>query len=673
MIQLDLFAMLGAIVILGAVYILLKRKELTLQSGDTWGGIWSSLVKTGLFKLSTRSVSDKRNWRPNIILFSGNPNNRPHLIRMARTLVGKLGVFTNFELIEQKSENNLFLKAGEAITNTDNDGKKVFTRRHVCRNIFEGIETISNVYGFTGFEPNTILLGWGKTTRDPQMFATLIDRLHQLDYNLSFLNYDKEKGFGRRQQIDLWWKKGSNNLNFGITLLKFIHSDPQWRRAKLRILFVSDDSSISEKAQTVIRQVLDDQRMDGSIKIIENSIEKKTIPEIIKAHRQEADLSIIDFRFGGKKSEIKTFNNLNEILDAAGTSLIIKAGSLFDPIILKGTTVQSSGENMFPADEAAQPLAERLHYPSKEILANEMYSVATDFEGLLNNGTIKPVKEISQALKNSIASLSELNNWVIISIEKILKEKETTLRLKNLKKLYSDYLFQTDRLLSTCEQELLPDLRDHLDKATNVFLRDVANRLEQVPEKVSVKYNWTEFETKENDSFFTRISKLKKRLTGRLLKRKVTRRTPIRRLMSLFLITKRKEINYDLYRKIGLTSLAFLSSMRRNLTKSNEIIQENIKHANDIVSANLALKEGKEKLHEINNQIQKEVSNSMASIVADVTKELQFSLERISDMLGDPATDRSIGTYEKVFRKKTYDVSDIADVHVVLERNLYSI
>ena len=670
MIQLDLFAMLGAIVILGAVYILLKRKELTLQSGDTWGGIWSSLVKTGLFKLSTRSVSDKRNWRPNIILFSGNPNNRPHLIRMARTLVGKLGVFTNFELIEQNSENNLFLKAGEAITTTDNEGKKVFTRRHVCKNIYDGIHAISSVYGFTGFEPNTVLLGWGKTTKEPEKFIDLIQQLHQLDYNLSFLNYKTDEGFGLHQRIDLWWKAGSNNLNFGTTLLKFIHSDPQWRRAKLRVIVVCNDSSIAEKAQTVIRQVLDDQRMDGSIKIIDNSIEKKPLAEIIKAHRQEADLSIIDFELGGTKSEIKTFNNLNEIIDAAGTSLIIHSGSLFDPIILKGTAEQSLGEETIPAHETAQPLAEQLHYPSKEILANELFSIATDFEALLNQGTIKPIKEASRALKNSLASLSDLNTWVITSIEKILKEKELILRSKNLKKFYSDYLFQTDRLLLTYEKELLPDLRDYVDKATNLFLRDAANRLERVPDKVSVKYNWTEFEAKENDTALTRISKLKKRSIARLFNNKVIRKTPLRRLMILFLFTKRNEINYHLYRKIGLTSAAYLSSMRRNLTESNEIIQKIISHADDLVSANLTLKEGNEKLLEINSQILKNVDTSFAAIVVEIKKELKFSLEKISDILGDPTSDRSIGKYEKSVSKNPYDLSDIADIHKVLEKNL---
>ena len=51
MIQLDFTAMIGASVILGLLYLYLKRKELVLNSGDAWGSFWASLVKTGLHRL----------------------------------------------------------------------------------------------------------------------------------------------------------------------------------------------------------------------------------------------------------------------------------------------------------------------------------------------------------------------------------------------------------------------------------------------------------------------------------------------------------------------------------------------------------------------------------------------------------------------------------------------
>ena len=80
MLQLDFIAMVGATIILGALFLYLKRKELTLETGDTWGNVWSSIVRKGLAKLS-RGSADPRNWRPNIILFSGGAR----LVRISST------------------------------------------------------------------------------------------------------------------------------------------------------------------------------------------------------------------------------------------------------------------------------------------------------------------------------------------------------------------------------------------------------------------------------------------------------------------------------------------------------------------------------------------------------------------------------------------------------------
>ena len=48
MIQLDIIAMIGASLVLIGIFLFLKRRELTLQTGDTWTSVWASLVKTTL-------------------------------------------------------------------------------------------------------------------------------------------------------------------------------------------------------------------------------------------------------------------------------------------------------------------------------------------------------------------------------------------------------------------------------------------------------------------------------------------------------------------------------------------------------------------------------------------------------------------------------------------------
>ena len=129
MIQLDIMALAGASMVLVALFFYLKNKELRLQTGDTWSSIWLSVVRTGLLKLS-KSETAGRNWRPNVILFSGGAQSRPHLIEIARTLVGKLGIFTSFELIEHPDETLLFDQTAQVSSETIGDYKEI-GRAHV--------------------------------------------------------------------------------------------------------------------------------------------------------------------------------------------------------------------------------------------------------------------------------------------------------------------------------------------------------------------------------------------------------------------------------------------------------------------------------------------------------------------------------------------------------------
>jgi amino acid transporter len=64
MIQLDFLAMIGATIVMGGIFLYLKRRELTLESGDTWEGVWSSVVRSGLHRLTREVTIPGRGYGP---------------------------------------------------------------------------------------------------------------------------------------------------------------------------------------------------------------------------------------------------------------------------------------------------------------------------------------------------------------------------------------------------------------------------------------------------------------------------------------------------------------------------------------------------------------------------------------------------------------------------------
>ncbi len=290
MLQLDFIAMIGATVILGGLFIYLKRKELKLETGDTWDSVWSSIVKKGLAKLSLRS-SDMRNWRPNIMLFSGGTKARPHLMDLGKWLTGKMGILSNFHLIENENAEHEISKYSSEEAELTEEG--IFSRTYTCKDIYEGIDIITRVYGFSGVEPNTILMGWAKNSDDPEQFYKLVKNFNGLDLNTLFFHFDKDKGFGNKKLIDVYWRGAGNNFLFELSLVRFITSNHDWRDAHVRFIVISPFGSVIPRAYKNLSQILEQYRVEGEIKIINNEIEQRSPIDIIKAESGQADLVIL--------------------------------------------------------------------------------------------------------------------------------------------------------------------------------------------------------------------------------------------------------------------------------------------------------------------------------------------------------------------------------------------
>ena len=240
MIVLNVAAALMAIMVMIIVFIWLTRRQLVLGSGDVWLSVWSSVVKIGLKNLDKKSTH-KRNWEPNILLFSGGGKNRDKLIQFSKSIAGKTGMISNFDLIENKTAKTLFPKHKQSIKDKELTVDGVFSRKQECKDTYIGIETIASTYGFSGVEPNTVLLGWEKSSTEPNSFTQLTQKLYELDYNVLYIDYDKERGFGKYKQIDVWWNDFSSTTELTLSLVKFLNKSIDWRHAQIRILYLTSE------------------------------------------------------------------------------------------------------------------------------------------------------------------------------------------------------------------------------------------------------------------------------------------------------------------------------------------------------------------------------------------------------------------------------------------------
>lgn len=351
MFKMDMPAMFGAIIILGGLYYLIRKKQLYQDISDVWPSVLASLIRIIISRFSKMRLSEAH-WRANILLFSGGEAIRPHLMDFSKQIAGKQGLISNFDLIHKPEEQRLFPIRHEIIPeNTDKEAEGIFSIKQYCNNIYEGIEMISATYGFSGVEPNTIVLGWGRQTEDTLRFASMLGYLENLNLNIVMLDYDKIRGFGKYNQIDVWLRGGSNNGNLMLALVKFLHGNFPWHRAKVRLLMIAQPSKNIEKLNKQMKRLLETMRMKAEVQIISQN-KNENIRDTIKTHSAKSDLTFMGMATvipGMEKNFIENADNLYRDL---GTIVLVKASDFFSELAIGKQKSKNSSE--IPSKKTAE-------------------------------------------------------------------------------------------------------------------------------------------------------------------------------------------------------------------------------------------------------------------------------------------------------------------------------
>lgn len=380
MFQLNPGAMVAAFIVIGGIYAYLQRKQLALSSGDVWTSVWSSLVLKGLKKMDSTEDSS-RNWKPNILLFTGGTKNRPHLIEISKAIAGKVGMVSNFDLVENPEAEVLFPKHKQSVHDPVLLEHGIFGRKQEVKNIFKGIETIASTYGFSGVEPNTVMLGWAKNTKDPIWFAQMTQKLIALDYNVLYLDYDWNREFGKYQRIDIWWHNLTNNAELTLNLVKFISRSNEWSQAQLRVILINDTSN--EGFERRIHKMLDTYRIEATVKVINNNLQQKSSYDLMKSESHDADLilaGIPDIPVGEERDFVE---RTTEMFESMPTTLLVKTSTTLGEDIVERSEEQSTDLQVDdgPVAEASIPipiLEDSVAQKTFSILSNEVESFHKD-------------------------------------------------------------------------------------------------------------------------------------------------------------------------------------------------------------------------------------------------------------------------------------------------------
>ena len=335
MFKLDMMAMIAALAVISAMYFGLQRKEVKLQTNDVWKSVWENVVNKGLKKIDAQG-EDNFSWNPNIILFSGKSDHQKYLLELCKSVSGRTGIVTNFKLILDKENVNPPLKKTEQVVR-DKIFKElgIFARQIRVDNIYSGITNIASTFGFSGVEPNTIMMGWPKGLENSKEYSRMTQTLMHLDYNLLYLDFDRKAKFGKYKTVDFWWREtDSKNAEMMLNIARFIISSPRWDNPVIRVLFVNNNNVDIDIIHSKISRLVEDLRVLVEIKIINNAVEQRAFYNIIEVESKTTDLTIVGIPNYKIEKQAEFVMKTNHLFESIGSTLLVRAANNFNELDL---------------------------------------------------------------------------------------------------------------------------------------------------------------------------------------------------------------------------------------------------------------------------------------------------------------------------------------------------
>ena len=431
-------------------------------------------------------------------------------------------------MIEDKAADTLFKREpSDPKSSVIEEG--IFTKNFVCRNIYEGIDVITRVYGFSGVEPNTVLMGWARNTTNPAQFAKLIQNFKELDLNSLLIDYDKERGFGQKKLIDVWWRGAGNNFTFELALIRFLTSTDDWRNAEIRFMVISQQSSVVSRAYKNLNQILDQYRINANIRVINNEIEKQKPSDIILAESINSDLVIFGIPEINKQNSETFIKSINELTDSLGTVILIRASSQFEELSIG---IQKEAEEInISSDKTELP---EIKAKKNAVLEKDVQYYSSKIEEIY--------EEVLKDFTNDIfaSNLNLLSNY----------KDEAEKRYNQLEKKNEKYdgTEEKRRLLISTRNDLVYHLNNEVDEVLNdqEKIRELLNsnlslansRLkklkDEIPKNILVNFDIDDLLIDKSDKILEKFIKRYKKFKHTITESKISKQIKIGKFYSYY-------------------------------------------------------------------------------------------------------------------------------------------
>ncbi len=308
MLMINAGATIVALVVSALVFHLIQRRQLAARWGDVRYGLLVLVARLAIEALARRRP-DARSWNPNLLVLTGTPSSRWHLVLIGQALAGEAGLLTVATVVPEDvgaSAERLDTLRG-AITKYLADNKvTAFVKIHTDRSVTDGLVSLVKSYGFGPLVPNTIVLGKAAMPENPDRHAELLSLVQRRGRNLVVLHEAEDiEDLEEARRIDIWWKGHRGNLGLMLALAFLLRKHPVWEGADIVIRrLVKQDREVAAASEQ-LREQLADARFDARVEVL---VTDEVPFEVIRQKSRKADLVFMGLRPRGPDESVADYS-----------------------------------------------------------------------------------------------------------------------------------------------------------------------------------------------------------------------------------------------------------------------------------------------------------------------------------------------------------------------------
>ncbi len=325
MFQMDPVFALLALVVMGALYMVISRRRKTERSdlAEMFEGVMTQLTRYLQIRLQPRRQHAPTEWRPSIIMVNDRTFDRRAPLEFLRWLCHRhaFGTYLHFikgilnpEMVRESER-----AKGKLIKLSEDQNTTVYMDAIVSPSLISALAQSLQIPGVSGLSNNTVLFEF--TSADPEeiQMEVVESALFAAGTRKTLLVLrHSEFYFGDRKRIHIWltWND-RNNANSMILLAYILLGHPEWSKAEIRVFAALPKAQVDDRRQefeTLIRE--------GRLPISEKNVkflsvdDVESFRELVKEESNDADLTLIGFDLTGLRSRReKVFLNHPDLKD----------------------------------------------------------------------------------------------------------------------------------------------------------------------------------------------------------------------------------------------------------------------------------------------------------------------------------------------------------------------